>query len=688
MKRIVLGVLLLAQLFAGTARASGHEASVVRYGATFFADKAPKTALDMVNLLPGFSFSAGDASVRGYAGAASNVLIDGARPSDKQFALDQVLARIPADQVDFIEVIRGGAPGIEMLDQTVVANVVRRKNAGNSLTLSLSNAQFIDGRNMPSLTLEGTRSKDGRSLTGAVSVSKYVELAEGDGPQTSRDATGNVIGRETTGSKAGGVTAYGYGAFETPAWGGKLRLNTNITWTDYTETETDLGGTPSAIVSRLHEHLGGPLGAQLKGEAGGHFNRSFGDGWTSESAVLLQLNGRSYTSVLNAPGLAETFVEHDHGGEALANTDLRYAATPTWTIEGSFEGAYNWLGTTSGFSVNGAAIALPNARADVSEVREEAMAKSIWTIGKLVLEVGARVENSTIAAGADTRQRKMLTYPKPRLALTLTPDANNQLRFRFEREVGQLDFSNFVAASALDTGSIHAGNAGIVPQQQWTLEAAYERRFWSGGDLVLTLRHEWISDAIDRVPVWNPSDPAATFDAPGNIGAGFEDAAIADLTLPLDRLGVAHGQFKASATLQGARVTDPTTGARRAISGLNPAEYSISFRQDLPRWRADWGLSLATPCATSSTAKGCAQTAYRFNEIDVYHADPAFNVFAEYQPWPGTSLRFEADNILGRIYDRVVQIYAGPRDQFALSHADERSLRSSPSLLVSLRKAF
>ena len=71
----------------------------------------------MVNLLPGFTFSAGDPTLRGYAAAAGNVVIDGERVTDKQFALDTVLQHIPADQVDHIDVIEGGKPGLEMLGQ-------------------------------------------------------------------------------------------------------------------------------------------------------------------------------------------------------------------------------------------------------------------------------------------------------------------------------------------------------------------------------------------------------------------------------------------------------------------------------------------------------------------------------------------------------------------------------------------
>jgi hypothetical protein len=274
------------------------------------------------------------------------------------------------------------------------------------------------------------------------------------------------------------------------------------------------------------------------------------------------------------------------------------------------------------------------------------------------------------------------------VVLSLTPNRVSHFRFRAEHEVSQLDFTNFVAASSLDTGSIRSGNTSIVPQQDWVFEAGYERHFLSEGDLTLTYRHFLIADAIDRVPIYTTSDPPSVFDAPGNIGSGTEDAVVGSLTLPLDHLRIKHGQLKFTATRQWSRVTDPTTLAPRPITDLNPIEYSVDFRHDLPRWHADWGASFFTPCAKSSTIKGCSKSEYRFNEIDTFHATPTINIFAEYQPWKGTSFRVEADNVLQQRYNRVVEIWAGPRNAFPLSYIDDRSLTSSASVVVSLRKTF
>src|SRR5688572_12802352 len=52
-------------------------AGVIRYEGSFFTEFQPTTALDMVKRLPGFAFEPGDTTVRGFAGALGNVLIDG-----------------------------------------------------------------------------------------------------------------------------------------------------------------------------------------------------------------------------------------------------------------------------------------------------------------------------------------------------------------------------------------------------------------------------------------------------------------------------------------------------------------------------------------------------------------------------------------------------------------------------------
>ena len=123
------------------------EQGISAYPAAFFADSHPATALDMINRVPGFNLDTGT-NARGFAGTASNVLVNGARPTAKTDDIQAILKRIPASDVERIEVIRGGAPGIDMQGQTVVANVVRKTQDStsivvNSVTPFLGSGQWV-----------------------------------------------------------------------------------------------------------------------------------------------------------------------------------------------------------------------------------------------------------------------------------------------------------------------------------------------------------------------------------------------------------------------------------------------------------------------------------------------------------------------------------------------------------------
>ena len=90
----VLAVLQIAPAVAwcATPAESGTAGAVTAYPASFFAAAQPYSAFDMLVFLPGYSFVEADPDVRGFAGAAGNVLIDGARPASKHESLETILA--------------------------------------------------------------------------------------------------------------------------------------------------------------------------------------------------------------------------------------------------------------------------------------------------------------------------------------------------------------------------------------------------------------------------------------------------------------------------------------------------------------------------------------------------------------------------------------------------------------------
>ena len=126
-----LGALTLLAPAAYTSTACAQEsasidpstAGVLVFTPEDFAWARPNTALDMATRIPGFAVDDGD-QLRGFSGAAGNLLINGRRPATKGESGSSALARIPAGQVVRVELIRGGAPGIDMQGFSAVVNVV------------------------------------------------------------------------------------------------------------------------------------------------------------------------------------------------------------------------------------------------------------------------------------------------------------------------------------------------------------------------------------------------------------------------------------------------------------------------------------------------------------------------------------------------------------------------------------
>ena len=123
-----------AQDSAGTGEAPVPDtqpaAAAARPGQTYtqadFARYAPRNAYDMLSQVPGFTIRDSE-QLRGLGQATGNVLFNGRRSSNKSDSLYTLLTRIPADNVERIEILDGATLDIPGLSGQV-ANIVFRAN--------------------------------------------------------------------------------------------------------------------------------------------------------------------------------------------------------------------------------------------------------------------------------------------------------------------------------------------------------------------------------------------------------------------------------------------------------------------------------------------------------------------------------------------------------------------------------
>jgi outer membrane receptor protein involved in Fe transport len=659
-------------ILAAAVAASAPSTAVTPYPAAFFAAQRPTTALDMVRLLPGFALDLGD-QVRGFAGSAGNVLIDGARPAAKDDPLDEILKRIPASSVVRIDVIRGGAPGINMHGKSVLANIIRRRG-GQSLIVSASTTAVDDGRVMWGVRVEGSKSVGPTTWEGSLLAARGYDDGAADGTRVQVTPSGAHLEDAHEVARGAAYNWKATGSVETPAWGGKLRLNASLFINPYDYTQADYVYAPPPPSEDLeHDH-----DKQSTAEFGARYDRDLGRSASLETYVLQQFGERRYTAHYDAPGDVEFYRLAKETSESILRNTVILNPTPTVSVETGGEGDFNWLLAHTNYIVNGEPVAVPAANVRVTEARGEAFAIATWKATRTLTVLGGlRVEASHIASTGDTVSAHTFAYPKPRLLLTWSPDAADQVRLRIEREVSQLNFDDFTGSNnSLSNGAVRAGNPNLKPQTDWVYEGAYDRRFWGGAQVTVTLRHYQISDVIDRKPILSPE---GNYDAPGNIGSGTKDEAVFALTLPTDRLGVKNGTLSGQGALRQSQVIDPVTGVRRSISGLHPSDWEAHFTQGLPRWKSKWGVDVFGQWN---------ETYYRFNEIDIDKLKTYASLFGEYQARPDFSIRVEIDNLGARAFRHVREVWPDLRSNTPLEYTDIRDLHGGRAYYLRLRKTF
>lgn len=669
------GAALAAVLLVATSASAQDESkgSTLTYDPAFFAQARPNTAYDMIARLPGFTFNDGN-SARGFAGTAGNVLIDGQRPTSKSDDLQSVLQRIPASDVERVDLIRGGAPGIDMQGMTVIANVIRKKESSTQWVLDVSDNFFQDGHTVPGASLNFTEHTS--TSTFEASATRYAgyddSVGWGTHTRTFYNPDGTVASSytqraHTDGQGSGGAFT---GAATVPLFDGTFKANLSLQDSPFFSKANYYGAPGDRFVTDDSVGRNAELGLHWNGKLG-----SFED----ESLVLQRLGFSKDVNALHQAGDDEIFNSSSTTGESIARETLRYPWSDALTIETGLEGAYNYLDGDTSFIYNGVSQVLPDANAHVDEKRGEVFGQATWKISpQWLFEAGSRFEYSLISEKSDTSQSRSFFYPKPRAVLTWSPTKDDQVRFRYEKVVGQLDFGNFIATGNLGGNGVTSGNSNLRPDQRVQYEVSYEHHFWDKGSVTLQLIHEEITDVVDLVPV--KASDGTLFDAPGNIGNGQNNQINMDFVLPLDHLGLKNGRFHAITNFQLSSVVDPVTHTNRVISGERPQDIEFSLLQDIESLKSTWKIGYFN---------GWDERYFRLEQTQHRRVMPPYMyVYWEYKPTPDWSLHFELDNLGQFVYENEYFNFVGERNSTPLYFTDDRSIKSQPRIYIEVRKTF
>jgi outer membrane receptor for ferrienterochelin and colicins len=617
-----------------------------------FARYAPRTAVDMLQRVPGFVIREQE-SERGLGQATGNVLLNGQRISGKSDDVLTQLGRIPAGNVVRIEIVDGATLDIPGLSGQV-ANIIVR--AGGISGQYSWNPEFRTNFTDPLLTRFSV-SASGR--TGPVEYTLAIEN------QSSHSGAGgptyifnpNLTLRETyqdiwtqNFEQPKGSARF---VFHGPGSAiGNLNLLYREYWLDYREN-----GIRTPVI-------GLPRNRSVLEEQDGHNYEISGDYEFPLAGGRLKLIGnQSYDHSLDtttlrtrfsdgSPDSGDIFVRDAGSLERIGRAEYRFHGLGgDWQISG--EAAFNALETSSqlltldgtGTFVN---VPFPGSAARVEEARYEGIASYSRRLSPhLTAQLGAGAEQSQlsqIGAGGLTRE---FVRPKGQLTMAWTPDPRTTLNLRLQRRVGQINFSDFVDSVNLIDNNQNAGNPLLVPPQSWEAEVEGVRRFGPWGSTTIRAYYHRVEDIIDIIPIGVDGQGI------GNIDTARRWGIEARSTINFDPMGWRGARLDLRAWFQHTEVEDPLTHLLRPISGELHRFLQAVFRYDIPG--GDWAVG-------SSASYEDDAFSYRLTEFSQSTEGPVFaNVYVENKNVFGLTVRATAGNIFDARSPRTRTVFQGFR---------------------------
>ena len=647
----------------------------------YFAQFAPRNALDMVDRIPGFSISGGnDQGQRGLGQATQNVIVNGERLSSKSESVRDQLRRIPSTDVVRIEILDGNATSIPGLTGQV-ANVVYTSNGASGqfewttgFRPHNTEAQLFGGE----ISVIGSSG----SLDYTVSLSNENNRFGADGPVSITDRDGALI--ESQYSKLSGKfdnpkisTAFSYD------FGGDVTANLNLSYgSDFFSRKEPETAIDSAGVTRTREALVEEDGPEY--ELGGDIQFPFGPG--SLKLILLERFERdNYSSSVidrlsdDSPPRGFRFEQTNGAGERIGRLEYDWKLWGAdWQLSG--EAAFNRLDRRSrlfelapgGEFVQ---LAFPQGNGGVTEDRYDASLSISRSLSStLSVQVIGAMEFSTIEQTGFAANSRSFKRPKGSFAATWKPRDDFDISVTLAKRVSQLSFGDFLASVSLNNDNQNGGNNELVPYQSYNVEIEANKTFGAWGSLKLEARKAWFEDFIDWFPLPGGGE------ARGNIGDADRLHLQANATINLDPLGFRGARVDLEVVKRDMNVIDPFTGLTRPFSYDQEGSFEIDFRHDVPGTDWAWGANL--------DHFDQAPYARRFEIGREWEGKVFGSLFIEHKDVLGLTVRARANNLLGaRDYFRRT-VFDGPRPEGAVRFEEYRSRRIGPIFRLTVSGDF
>lgn len=701
---------------AASAQETSADGSTVVYSAEYFNQWGPITAQDMLDRIPGQATTGGPGGPGGFGGGGNpssggrglgsgsggtEILIDGKRTAGKNAQTGGLLGRIPSDQVQEIQVIRGTSGELDVRGSSQVVNVVLFEAlASNSIswdatatvsqdsTFTPSGSVALSGqagewtylvslRNNPSYTHNVTHERSILADFARNDIIREHRITDRENKELSMN-----VGYNLTPNSSVRMNAL-YAQRDMPTDIDRVTLNVRTAPpTDMFEKEDNPSDRDNWEVGGDYElTLANGNRFKLLGIANRNNQDSTRNRFERQDDGLYQQNLFLNTNSVTEERIIRTSFTMDVFSEQNIEFGLERAQT---ILDSSL--ALGLLTGTAAPSEDYAGLIpqnVANANSRVEEIRYEPFIIHNWTISdKMSLESTLIYETSEISQTGDVTNLRDFEFIKPKMDLRYNLTPTIQLRGTIERLVNQLSFADFVAANDDQDNDRNTvgGNAQLRQQTQWRYSFNTEYRLPNDvGVINAELFYADHQDVIDRIDV-SPS-PTNLLSANGNIGDGKEYGVDMNASVRMGMIGLPNLLVSPSLVVYDSEVTDPFLGIKRRFQSHMRGQFRLTVRHDIPEWRFNWGFQ-----DFDRIDGGIFR--YDVDDIEFDIGDPRYNLFAEYVDNRGLTYRLDIQNASNNVQCRRRTRYVGRIADDILEEIENQCSKSGLDVSLKIRGTF
>lgn len=610
-----VSTLCLAMFLANAnAQEVAQSDSTVTFPSGYFSEYAPLTVNDMVNRIPGIELILGggssSSSDRGL-GSSAQILIDGKRLAGKANEASNQLDRIAADEVDYIQIIRGSSSDLDVQNSGQIVNIVLLEaQSRSSISSELNGTHYADDTFEPggSVAFSGQTGKLNYLFSGAVeSAYEHLESYE-------RSINGDFSPNEiVTFDRYRDQTSYTFNSNVSYALTGRDRIAFNVLYnqsnppSELNRTITDQNfSTP--VVSYEREDL--PASTD-NWEFGGDYEHSFSNGARLKALFIVndkntEVLRERYTSTtlggtetkdlyLSAGSrYRERITRNSYTMNLREGQGLEIGIEAAQTIQDSALKQGVLTGASGDPAYGGLTpVSLANANSTVEENRYEPFVIHNWQISpKISLETSFVAEFSEIIQSGDLDNKRDFQYIKPKVDFRYNISNSLQLRTTLERDVSQLSFTDFSRATNErdDDQDTVAGNPQLEPEESLRGEVTLDYRLPEDrGTLNARYFHYEYDNKIGKVDISTPTTLQSTN---GNIGSAAAYGLVLNGSVRLGFLGLPQALFTSSVTVQESEFHKHVLVEREyGFPPYDRGSVRFAYRHDLPQYQLNYGIS-------------------------------------------------------------------------------------------------